>query len=125
MRMRHIASRAAAALTVVLLAAPGALAATPATATGPDPVPATAQLPVALPKGKVVSRVALNIRERATSDSRSLGLLQPGAIVTLSCKVTGQNVDGNTVWYRLADAPHGYVAARYVQNLSYVRPCAH
>ncbi|RDG35520.1 SH3 domain-containing protein, partial [Streptomyces corynorhini] len=74
-------------------------------------------------KGKVVSRLPLHIRERATADSRSLGVLQPGAVVSLSCKVHGQNVGGNDLWYRLGDGRGGYVAARYVQNLAPVAYC--
>ncbi|MEW1717979.1 SH3 domain-containing protein [Streptomyces sp. NPDC093109] len=127
LRLNH---RAAAVLAAVVLAGSGALAATPAAADGPaGTAPATAApatpatVPAALPKGRVVSRIALHIRERATSDSRSLGTLQPGATVPLLCKVHGQNVDGNDLWYRLGDGWSGYVAARYVQNLGPVPFC--
>ncbi|AXG82147.1 SH3 domain-containing protein [Streptomyces paludis] len=136
----RIDHRAAAVLAAVVLAGSGALAATPAAADGPSgtgpaaaspvtaapaagPPAAVAAVPAALPKGKVVSRLPLHIREHATSDSRSLGTLQPGAIVPLRCKVHGQNVDGNDLWYRLGDGWSGYVAARYVQNQAPVSFC--
>ncbi|MFJ1648105.1 SH3 domain-containing protein [Streptomyces sp. NPDC088258] len=121
-RVNH---RVTTVLAAALIAASGALAATPAVADG---APGTAAgsvsaVPAALPKGKVVSRLPLHIRERATTDSPSLGVLQPGAVVPLSCKVHGQNVDGNDLWYRLGDGWTGYVAARYVQNLAHVDFC--
>jgi hypothetical protein len=75
------------------------------------------------PQGRVVSRLPLSIRAMATSNSRYLGALQPGAVVYLQCKVVGQNVDGNRLWYRLGNGRPGYVTARYVQNLAVVPYC--
>ncbi|MEV7422447.1 MULTISPECIES: SH3 domain-containing protein [unclassified Streptomyces] len=122
LRINH---RVTAVLAAALIAGSGALAATPALADGtPDTATGlVAAAPAALPKGKVVSRLPLHIRERATSGSPSLGVLQPGAVVPLSCKVRGENVDGNDLWYRLGDGWTGYVAARYVQNLAPVDFC--
>lgn len=77
----------------------------------------------ARPEGKVVSRLPLSIREQPTTTSRRLGSLAPGSVVTLSCKVRGSDVDGNDLWYRLWGR-QGWVAARYVRNLSPVSYCA-
>ncbi|MBR7675661.1 SH3 domain-containing protein, partial [Streptomyces daliensis] len=77
----------------------------------------------ALPQGKVVSRITLNIREKPTTRSAYLGGLKPGTVVALYCKVRGQNVDGNNLWYLLGGPKPGYVAARYVKNLSHVDYC--
>ncbi|MEU3188715.1 SH3 domain-containing protein [Streptomyces sp. NPDC006923] len=116
-----IKRRVTTTFAVLVVAGSGVLAATPAHATTPE---ATASVSwPALPKGKVVSRITLNIREDPTTNSPSLGGLRPGAIVALDCKVRGQNVNGNNLWYLLADGAPGYVAARYVQNLSYVPYC--
>jgi hypothetical protein len=135
--------RVAAAVAGLLIAGSGALAATPALAAAPAPgagagsaaaapaggsstaTPAAGQSAQAAaePKGKVVSRLPLSIRAQATSNSKYLGSLQPGAVVALHCKVTGQNVDGNNRWYRLGAGRTGYVAARYVQNLATVPWC--
>lgn len=75
------------------------------------------------PLGRVVSKLPLSIRAAATSDSSYLGSLQPGATITLHCKVLGQNVEGNNRWYRLGNGRAGYVTARYVENLSPVPWC--
>ncbi|MFJ7995750.1 SH3 domain-containing protein [Streptomyces sp. NPDC096310] len=140
----RVKSRLAAALAVLTLAGSAALAATPATATPAPPAastesqkqepatgraptgasgPAAAPAPAAEPKGRVVSRLTLSIRERPTSNSGYLGGIRPGTVIALSCKVVGQNVDGNDLWYLLGDGRPGYVAARYVENLSPVPYC--
>lgn len=128
----RIKRRATAALAVLVIAGSGILTANSAVAAGTSATVAgmgtvsDAPRPedsVTLPDGKVVSRVALRIRERQTSNSPSLGLLEPGTIVTLRCKVDGQNVGGNDLWYRLGGGRTGYVAARFVQNLSPVSYC--
>ncbi|WP_335980915.1 SH3 domain-containing protein [Streptomyces sp. CA2R106] len=120
-----------------LLAAPSAYAAAPRPAVPADSAagattatsaaaPASAgqqTQATAEPQGRVVSRLPLTIREKATSNSRSLGTLQPGTVIWLHCKVVGQNVDGNKLWYLLGNGRPGYVAARYVQNLSAVPYC--
>ncbi|MFJ2211121.1 SH3 domain-containing protein [Streptomyces sp. NPDC101062] len=130
----RIKSHLAAALAVLTLAGSAALATTPATATPATATPATATLaspappvaapaPAAEPKGRVVSRLTLSIRERPTANSGYLGGIQPGTVIALSCKVVGQNVDGNNLWYLLGNGRPGYVAARYVENLSPVPYC--
>ncbi|MFE2493059.1 SH3 domain-containing protein [Streptomyces scopuliridis] len=127
--------RVASALAVLVIAASGPLAATPAgaapatespaassTAGGP-PATRSANVPVGEPKGKVVSRITLSIREEPTSHSAYLGGLRPGTVIPLVCKVRGENVDGNNLWYLLGGARPGYVAARYVENQSPVPYC--
>ena len=76
------------------------------------------------PTGRVVSQLPLSIREQPTTASAFLGSRTSGAVIHLHCKVVGQNVDGNTLWYELGDGRPGYVAARYVQNLSPVPYCS-
>ncbi|QIQ06590.1 SH3 domain-containing protein [Streptomyces liangshanensis] len=115
--------RITAALAVAILAGSGAMVATPAAATGTTTPPEATTAVAALPKGKVVSRLPLSIRERPTTNSRYLGSFQPGTIITLYCKTRGQNVDGNNLWYLLGGSKPGWVSARYVQNLSPVSYC--
>ena len=86
--------------------------------TGGTAAPAAAE-----PKGRVVSQLPLSIRSRATTQSDYLGSFPSGAVISLHCKVIGQNVDGNNRWYLLGNGRPGYVAARYVQNLSTVPWC--
>ncbi|MCF3965095.1 SH3 domain-containing protein [Streptomyces fuscigenes] len=131
MHASRVGRRVATTVAGLLIAGAAGLAAAPANAASPAPGghPASAAAQPAQgtarqePRGKVVSRLTLSIRERATSNSRYLGGLQPGSIVHLYCKVRGQNVDGNDLWYKLGDGRPGYVAARYVQNLDAVPYC--
>ncbi|MFJ4923716.1 SH3 domain-containing protein [Streptomyces sp. NPDC088725] len=123
--------RATAALAVLMLAGGGALAATPASAADtPAPAAASALTPQApngseerVARGEVVSRLPLNIRERPNTHSPVLGSLRPHTIVTLACKVRGEDVEGNDLWYRLDGGWTGYVSARYVDNFSPVSFC--
>jgi hypothetical protein len=130
MHASRVGRRAATTVAGILIAGAATLAAAPANAA--SPVPSGDAAPVAAqpaqgtawePRGKVVSRLTLSIRERATANSRYLGGLQPGSVVYLNCKVHGQNVEGNDLWYKLGNGRPGYVAARYVQNLSPVPYC--
>jgi uncharacterized protein YgiM (DUF1202 family) len=73
--------------------------------------------------GRVVSDVPLNVRKRPTTASDVVGGVRAGATVTIACKSTGEEVDGNSVWYRLADRS-GWVTARYVHNMGYVPYCS-
>ncbi|GAA3081349.1 hypothetical protein GCM10020000_79060 [Streptomyces olivoverticillatus] len=57
---------------------------------------------VAPPKGKVVAKEPLSIRERPATAAKYLGALKPGSVIELSCKVHGQTVQGNDIWYLLA-----------------------
>ncbi|GHF19779.1 hypothetical protein GCM10010359_21260 [Streptomyces morookaense] len=115
--------RAAAVGASALLVASGTLlAAVPASAQAPAAAPAAVAKPVP-PKGKVVSRLPLSIRERPAQAAKYLGALKPGTVVELACKKHGSNVDGNDLWYLLGNGKPGYVAARYVQNLSPVPLC--
>ncbi|MEW2544562.1 SH3 domain-containing protein [Streptomyces sp. NPDC047002] len=129
MHASRVGRRVATTVSGLLIAGAAALAATPANAASPVPqgeshaAAARPQAPAAQPRGKVVARLPLSVRERPTTNSRYLGSLQPGAVVSLRCKVRSQNVDGNNLWYRLGGGRSGYVAARYVQNLSPVPYC--
>lgn len=115
--------RAAAVGASALLVASGTLlAAVPAGAQTPSAATAAVAKPVP-PKGKVVSKLPLSVRERPTQSSKYLGALKPGTVVELSCKKHGSNVNGNDLWYLLGNGKPGYVAARYVQNLSPVPLC--
>ncbi|MEV6420834.1 hypothetical protein [Streptomyces sp. NPDC051662] len=128
--------RVASGLAVLAIIGSGPLAAAPAgaadvtgspaavSAVAGDPLPTrSARTPVEEPRGKVVSRITLSIREEPTSRSAYLGGLRPGTVIPLFCKVRGENVDGNNLWYLLGDARPGYVAARYVENQSPVPYC--
>ena len=84
--------------------------------------PATTKAAAPYVRGKVVSAVPLRIRSRATTASAALGTVAPNTVVKLACKVRGQNIAGNDIWYNLATRP-GWVAARFVRNLAAVPFC--
>ncbi|WP_329376471.1 SH3 domain-containing protein [Streptomyces sp. NBC_01351] len=56
--------------------------------------------------GKVVSKGPLKVRSEPTTRSRLVGHLYPHTKVEIDCKKRGEKVDGNHLWYRLAE-PNG------------------
>ncbi|GGO85204.1 SH3 domain-containing protein [Wenjunlia tyrosinilytica] len=72
--------------------------------------------------GRVVARSGVNIRSTPSTKGRVLGSFRSGALIKIECKVIGESVLGNNRWYKLDDRP-GFVAARWVQNLSPVPWC--
>ncbi|WP_208605829.1 hypothetical protein [Streptomyces albus] len=76
----------------------------------------------AQPYGTVISPSGVVKRAQPTTNSANLGALAYQAQVGLKCKVTGQTVDGNNIWYLLRDGS-GWVAARYVVNTGTVPFC--
>ena len=76
----------------------------------------------AQPYGTVISPTGVVLRAAPTTASSSLGTLAHDAKVGLDCKVHGQNVDGNDLWYKLRDQT-AWVTARYVVNTGTVPFC--
>ena len=75
------------------------------------------------PKARIVSPgKGLGIRSGPGTGYAEKGKAPTGAVVALQCKVNGQKVDGNAIWYKLADGT-GWIAARYAQNLNKVPFC--
>ncbi|MFD2078202.1 SH3 domain-containing protein [Actinopolymorpha cephalotaxi] len=64
-------------------------------------------------KGRTLA--ALNVRRGPTTAAVIVGGLQENQVVTLLCKQVGQNVDGNSLWYKLGFRQ--WVTARYVANV--------
>ncbi|MDN5765117.1 MAG: hypothetical protein L0H96_03390 [Humibacillus sp.] len=58
---------------------------------------------------------ALNVRTGPTSADTLVQTLASGAGVDVTCKLDGQNVGGNALWYQ-TQGGH-WLAARYVQNI--------
>ncbi|MFF3013826.1 SH3 domain-containing protein [Streptomyces sp. NPDC057939] len=74
-------------------------------------------------RGKVVSKEPLVIRSGPGTSHKALGKLQPGSVVALQCKVNGQKVGDNAIWYRLPEN-RGWVPARYVIDKAPVPYCS-
>ncbi|MEU6084380.1 SH3 domain-containing protein [Streptomyces sp. NPDC047108] len=76
----------------------------------------------ARPYGRVLVD-SLFMRALPTTNSPALGTLKLGDEVGLACKVHGQPIDGNDLWYRLRADQVRWVSARYVQNYGDVPFC--
>ncbi len=88
-------------------------------------VPASAA-PPAQPYGTVISPTGVKERALPTTNSATLGTLPYKAQVGLACKVRGQDIDGNNLWYKLrnrVDGKEAWVTARYVENTGVVNFC--
>ncbi|MFJ3877127.1 SH3 domain-containing protein [Streptomyces sp. NPDC090077] len=73
-------------------------------------------------KGKVISDDPVTIRSGPGSSHKALGKVSPGTLLALRCKTKGEQVGGNSLWYRLTDN-HGWVPARYVAGKSPIPYC--
>ena len=82
----------------------------------------TPNVPRATFRGDVTARTGLSIRALPTANSTKLGGYSAGAGISILCEARGQDVDGDTTWYRLANRS-GWVAARYVHATRPVSPC--
>lgn len=73
-------------------------------------------------KGKVNSKVGVNVRKQPTSNSAITGAYRNGQVINLVCSKAGQSVGGNRTWYRVTTPP-GWVTARYVKAYGKVPVC--
>ncbi|MCH0540246.1 SH3 domain-containing protein [Streptomyces sp. MUM 203J] len=111
--------------------APVALATPPAPEPAVQPADAADETMAARPKhrklhGKVIART-LNIRKEANTHSRIIGHFHKGDIVKIKCKVRGERVKGNKIWYVVKKqhrhGHHGLVSARWVKNFDKIPHC--
>lgn len=65
--------------------------------------------------GKVITKNAQSVHAGPTTKAKRVGSRHGGGRVSLKCKLRGETVDGNDIWYLLADR-EGWMAARYVKN---------
>ncbi|WP_176740358.1 SH3 domain-containing protein, partial [Streptomyces sp. Ncost-T10-10d] len=72
--------------------------------------------------GTVTSQTSQNIRSGPTTQSQIVGNVPSGGIVSIACKVVGQNVDGNSFWYLLSNGS-GWMSARYISTQTTVPFC--
>jgi hypothetical protein len=72
--------------------------------------------------GRVVAHLPLRIRYGPATTDWIEGRFIPGTHLRVSCKVRGQYIRGNGLWYLLGDS-RGYVSARYVRNYHHIPWC--
>jgi hypothetical protein len=104
MIIRHHVRTFTLAAVAAIAVAIGLIAVTPAAQAAEGPY-----------RGKVVASSSLTVRSAPTSASARAGTLNRGAIVSMSCKVFGPTVGGNSLWYKLATGR--WVTARFVANI--------
>ncbi|MEU9120357.1 hypothetical protein AB0C96_10930 [Streptomyces sp. NPDC048506] len=63
-------------------------------------------------EGRVVARSGLVVRSGPSKHYRALGSKQYGTVVGITCRVKGQRVQGNPVWYKLSDATYAWSSER-------------
>ncbi|MBQ0853424.1 SH3 domain-containing protein [Streptomyces sp. NPDC057621] len=68
-------------------------------------------------KGRISAPGGLNLRDKPTRSSAVIGFAEYGEVVSIFCKTPGQSVQGNTLWYLLADGTWAWGAARYIDNI--------
>lgn len=78
---------------------------------------ASAVRPAGAYQGEVTSPSGLTIRFGPTTASQAVGALPYKAVISIQCKVVGQTVDGNSLWYKIANTTGEWVTARYVANI--------
>ncbi|MDF3293157.1 SH3 domain-containing protein [Streptomyces silvisoli] len=68
-------------------------------------------------KGRVVARHSVVIRSGPSTRYQAVGHLDSGRVVRIVCKVRGQRVRGNAIWYKLDTRQREWVSASYVKNV--------
>ncbi|MFI6037072.1 SH3 domain-containing protein [Streptomyces sp. NPDC051315] len=65
----------------------------------------------------VVTAKKLVLRDAANQRGKVLGFAKRGDVLTIYCKATGQTIQGNSQWYRLAGGSWAWASARYIRDL--------
>ncbi|MFL4492540.1 SH3 domain-containing protein [Streptomyces sp. VTCC 41912] len=87
------------------------------TAAAARPAGATAGGGLGPSKGRVIAKNGLELRDGPGTAYRAVGSLPYGTVVTLRCKVNGENVHGNPRWYEVGEGRITWLSARYVETL--------
>ncbi|MCK7626054.1 SH3 domain-containing protein [Streptomyces sp. RS10V-4] len=67
--------------------------------------------------GRVIAKPGLVLRTGPGTGYRAVGSAPYGTVVTIVCKVNGQNVGGNPRWYKLDARRNTWGSARYISTL--------
>ncbi|MGW3010204.1 hypothetical protein ACWC9R_15410 [Streptomyces sp. NPDC001219] len=89
----------------------GMLAAGPAPAADDDERDGLAEY-----EGRVVAKEGLVLRTGPSTDFSAIGLKEYGDVVGITCRLKGQRVEGNPVWYKLSDASYVWSSKRDIVN---------
>lgn len=65
----------------------------------------------------IVTARSLALRSAPTRGSQVIRYASRGEILSIFCKVGGQRVDGNPLWYQITDGTWAWGPARYIDNI--------
>ncbi|MFF9204657.1 SH3 domain-containing protein, partial [Streptomyces sp. NPDC014986] len=65
----------------------------------------------------VVTAPSLALRSAPTRGSQVIRYAHKGEVVSIFCKVPGDKVDGNPLWYLLTDGTWAWGPARHIDNI--------
>ncbi|MFJ8183051.1 SH3 domain-containing protein [Streptomyces sp. NPDC096105] len=65
----------------------------------------------------VVTAQKLALRSAPNRGSKVIRYAHKGDVVSIHCKVPGDKVDGNPLWYLLTDGTWAWAPARYIDNI--------
>ncbi|MGW1374301.1 SH3 domain-containing protein [Streptomyces sp. NPDC002446] len=65
-------------------------------------------------EGHVVAKEGLVVRTGPSKHYRVVGSKQYGTVVGIVCRVNGQRVEGNPVWYKLSDSSYAWSSERHI-----------
>ncbi|NDZ81362.1 SH3 domain-containing protein [Streptomyces sp. SID10853] len=74
-------------------------------------------------KGRVITKAGVLVRSGPSQRYRVVGSYSYNSIIPIVCKVRGQNVSGNILWYKTAKG--NFVSARWVSNVGAIPPYCH
>lgn len=67
-------------------------------------------------EGRVVAKEGLVLRTGPSTEYSAIGMKEYGTVVGITCRVNGQRVEGNPVWFRLSDASYVWSSTRDIVN---------
>ncbi|GAA5614378.1 hypothetical protein CP981_26520 [Streptomyces platensis] len=67
-------------------------------------------------EGRVVAKEGLVLRTGPSTEFRAIGLKEYGSVVGISCRLNGQLIEDNPVWYKLSDASYVWSSTRHIVN---------
>ncbi|MFG2831166.1 hypothetical protein ACGFWI_27435 [Streptomyces sp. NPDC048434] len=67
-------------------------------------------------EGHVVAEEGLVLRIGPNTQYRVVGSKEYGTVVGIVCRLKGENIEGNPVWYKLGDASYAWSSARDIVN---------
>lgn len=70
-------------------------------------------------RGRVIAETGLYVRTTPNTASKIVGALKHGQTAKIQCKAAGQNINGNRLWYKLAEGRYAgeFSATRYIANI--------